>query len=78
MAKRKDTLYYVETDRGCGLRAAQNIQQARAEEIRTAGTDGFKGVRLATQADVAWVGAMNRTCAGRRSEACAAWRSLPI
>lgn len=58
MAKRKDTLYYVETDRGCGLRAAQNIQQAQEEEIRATGTYGFKGIRLATQADVDWVGGM--------------------
>ena len=56
---RKATVYYIETERGCGLRVARNIRQARADLRREVGTaTTINCVRLATAKDVAWVGAM--------------------
>lgn len=45
-------IYYIETDMGCGLRSARNINQARAEGIRETGTVYFKFVRRATETDL--------------------------
>jgi hypothetical protein len=55
---RKDTLYYINTDNGCGIRAAQNIIAAKRQALREAGTYGFKTIRRATQDDIAWVSGM--------------------
>ncbi len=53
MSKR-ERLYYVETDYGCGIRAARSITQARADLHREVGQQA-KSVRRATVGDVAWV-----------------------
>jgi hypothetical protein len=55
---KKYTLYYLNTDRGVAIRAAQNIKQARREAVREVGEDGLKGIRKATEADIAWVKGM--------------------
>lgn len=51
-------IYYVETDRGCGLREASSWRSAWAELRRTEGTNHAKGVRKATAEDIANVKAM--------------------
>lgn len=54
---RKNTLYYVNTDQGCGIFAAQSITQAKRKAKDDAGK-GVKSVRRATSEDVDWVQAM--------------------
>lgn len=56
--EKKKTLYYFESDRGCGIRAARNLQQAEKEIIREVGEYGFERCRKATDQDIGWVKAM--------------------
>lgn len=51
-------LFYVDTDYGCGIRAAKNIAQARKDALEENGTRNFKSVRPATKQDVSDVKAM--------------------
>lgn len=51
------TLYYIETDFGCGIREAKNIQQARKDMREEAGSF-LQVVRKATKDEVAWVRGM--------------------
>ena len=55
---RKDTLYYIDTDNGCGIRAAQNIIQARCQALHETRTYGFRTIRKATHKDIDWVRGM--------------------
>jgi hypothetical protein len=53
------TLYYVETGRGCGIRRARSVEQARRKTLREVGTyEGVRLVREATQRDLNWVRGM--------------------
>lgn len=54
----KETLYYVDTYMGCGLRLAKNKQDLIQQLAREVGTDNVKGIRKATDADIAWVRGM--------------------
>lgn len=51
-------IYYADTDRGCALRAANSLAQARAQFNREVGSDNVQVVRVATQEDIDWVEAM--------------------
>jgi len=51
-------LYYVETDQGCGIRYAKNIQQARKNLLEAEGYNHARGVRKATKEDINWVRGM--------------------
>lgn len=51
-------LYYVSTDRGCGLRAAKDARGAKRSAANDAGVNNVREVRLATAKDVAWVSGM--------------------
>lgn len=52
-------LYYVDTGRGCGLKAGMTERGVRSSALREVGTAvGVKLVRLATDADIAWVRGM--------------------
>jgi hypothetical protein len=51
-------LFYVDTDYGCGIRAAKNIAQAKKEALIENGTRNLKSVRPATKEDVSSVKAM--------------------
>ncbi len=53
------TLYYVSTDRGCGIRAARNEDAAYRAECREVGENHVSDCRPATQADLDWVRGMN-------------------
>ena len=50
--------YYVETSMGCGIREARSLRSAEVTARREAGTYNEPRVRLATEADIAWVKAM--------------------
>jgi hypothetical protein len=54
----KKKLFYIDTDYGCGLRAAKDIKQAHKEELAASGTNHFKSIREATKEDVEWVSGM--------------------
>lgn len=54
----KQQLFYLDTDRGCAIRAAQNIKQARRGALREVGEYGFKNIRKATKEDIEWVRGM--------------------
>lgn len=56
--QRKKTLYYFESDMGCGLRVASNINQAKNEVLREVGTANYKTVVRATPTHIGWVRAM--------------------
>lgn len=52
-------LYYVETGIGCCIRRARSEDQALEDALREVGTwNGIKAVRLASEADLAWVRGM--------------------
>ena len=51
-------LYYAVTDRGCCIRKAENIEQARKLIIREVGEYGVKSVSPAKQSDIDWVKGM--------------------
>jgi hypothetical protein len=51
-------IYYAETTRGCALRAAKSLAQARAEFKREVGSKDVHVVRVAMQTDIEWVEAM--------------------
>ncbi len=48
-------IYHAETDRGVGLRTAENIADAREQFNRECGSDNVRRVRVATEEDIAWV-----------------------
>lgn len=51
------TLYYIETDLGCGIREAKNLQQAKSH-MRIEAGELVNIVRLATRDEIEWVQAM--------------------
>lgn len=56
--KSKETLYYVSTDRGCGIRAARDEDAVWRQLAREVGTDNVRDVREATEKDMDWVRGM--------------------
>lgn len=57
-------LFYIETEFGCGIREARSLEAAERALRREVGEYGFKGVRPATEKDVAWVRAMGGSVPG--------------
>jgi len=55
MANRKLSLYYIETEFGCGIRTAYNINQAQESAVKANGSSFVKNVRLAAKSDIEWV-----------------------
>lgn len=51
-------LFYVEAVWGGGIREARTLEQAARRFREEVGSYGYKGVRKATPADIAWVKAM--------------------
>lgn len=61
-------IYYIETERGCGLREAEDIAQARAIAKREVGElVEINAVRPATEFDIGWVQRMGGYVPGTRS-----------
>lgn len=54
----RSKLYYVNTDRGTGIRAALTIRGAKRAAANEVGSGNVKEVRLATEKDIAWVRGM--------------------
>ena len=52
------SLFWIDTDVGCGIRSAANIEEARENAKRECGTAFFRSVRAATREDISHVGAM--------------------
>jgi len=51
--------YYIETDYGCGIREARNIDHAQRNLLKEIGTHSAKRLcRKATQTDIEWVKGM--------------------
>lgn len=48
------TLWYIETDMGCGIRdyGTRSILRARRAALDEVGTRNFKGIRQATHGDI--------------------------
>jgi len=55
---KKLNLYYLETDKGCGIRSASSLKQAHKEALKAVGTEGFERIRRATKEDIDNVSAM--------------------
>jgi hypothetical protein len=55
---RRQRLYYINGDFGCGLRPARNEHEARRAALREVGSYSFRYVRRATDADVGHIQAM--------------------
>ena len=55
---KKSKLYYVDTEFGCAIRAASDIDEARRAALREVGSNGYKSVRPAKTEDIEWVKAM--------------------
>lgn len=51
-------LFYIETNRGCGLRRAHRLSSARKMAEREVGISNVREVREATERDIAWVRGM--------------------
>jgi hypothetical protein len=52
-------LYYVESEKGCGIRSAETKDEAYKDELRSVGTySGVRVCREATEEDIGWVRAM--------------------
>lgn len=50
--------FYVDTDMGCTIREAADIDQARKDAVREVGTMFFRSVREANDKDISHVGSM--------------------
>lgn len=51
-------LYYIHTDRGCAIRAAEDEDAAYDAMCREIGENNVEDIRLATVNDIAWVQGM--------------------
>ena len=55
-------LYYFECSKGCGIREAKSMKQAKLNLIREVGEYDLAGyhntIRLATEKDIGWIRAM--------------------
>jgi hypothetical protein len=51
-------MFYFESDLGCGIREARNLEAAERSITREVGYESVGLVRLATDRDIAWVSAM--------------------
>ena len=54
----KKTMYYFESEIGCGLHAARGIKSARKQLQYEIGSSNLKLVRKAKEEEVDWVSAM--------------------
>ena len=51
-------IYYARTDRGCGLRAAESLNDARAQFYNECGFNNVIEVHEATEEDIQWIKGM--------------------